>query len=76
MRRMICLTSILFSLSRGSTIIFGEICVRESQTVRRISVVRCQTAIDFFNKASPKIHNQGRVVSYVFGRDIFTTFGT
>ena len=36
------------------TIIFGKICVRESQTVLRISVLRWQTATDFFTKTSPK----------------------
>ena len=34
--------------------VFGEICVRESQTALRISVLGCQTATDFFTKTSPK----------------------
>ena len=29
-------------------IIFGTICVRKSQTVQKILVSRCRTAIDFF----------------------------
>ena len=33
---------------------FAELCVRESQTALRISVLRCQTAADFFTKTSPK----------------------
>ena len=43
------------SLIQGHpTIIFSEICVRETETVLRISFLRCQTAIDFFTKISPK----------------------
>ena len=34
--------------------IFGEICVRQIQTVLRISVLRCRTATDYFTKRSPK----------------------
>ena len=36
------------------TIIFGEICVPESQTVLRISVLPCLTATYFFTKTSAK----------------------
>ena len=41
------------------------------------SILRCQTATDFFTKTAPKkIRNQGKVVPYVFGRDIFAIFRT
>ena len=36
------------------TIVFGEICVRKSQTALTISVLRCQTATDLFTKTSPE----------------------
>ena len=42
------------SITQASKTIFGEICVLESQTVLRISVLCCQIAIDFFTKTSPK----------------------
>ena len=41
--------------------------VRESQTV-----LCCQTATDFFEK----ICRQGKIVPYVFGRDISASFAT
>ena len=41
---------IVFIFQGHPTIIFGETCVRERQTVLRISVLRCQTATDFLIK--------------------------
>ena len=59
------------------TIIFGEICVQQSQAVLRISVLCCQTAIDSFTKTSRKrFATMGKVVPYAFGRDFFVIFGT
>ena len=59
------------------TIIFGEICVRASQTILRTSVLRCQTATDIFTKTSPKkTPNQRKVGLYVFGKGIFALFRT
>ena len=56
------------------TIIFGEICVRKSQTVLRLSVLRCQTAIDFFTKTSPKRFATREKQSITFSERIFLQF--
>ena len=45
---------IAFITQGHPTIIFGEICVQRSQTVVIISVLHCQTAMNFFTKTSPK----------------------
>ena len=51
------------------TIIFGEICVRENETVLRISVLRCQT--EFLAKASPRRFATGEKKSVTFSEGIF-----
>ena len=58
------------------TIISGEVSVRESQTVLRISVLRCLSATNFFTKTFPKRFVTRAVDPYVCGRDIFAIFGT
>ena len=62
------------------TIILAEICVQESQTVLRISVLRCQTATDFFTKTSAQRLTTREKYSLKFSKgtffDIFAIFGT
>ena len=44
----------IFTFQGHPTMILGEICVRGSQTVLRISVLRSQTAKDLFTETSRK----------------------
>ena len=73
-KRSVCENAILsyFFVKGQPSIIFVEICVRESQTVLRTSVLRFQTAIDFFTKTS-LTRGQGKLVPW-FSEGILLQF--
>ena len=53
------------------------ICVRESQTVLRILVLRSRAAVDFFTETSsyPNRSNSSRRKKHLFIQSLYTTWG-